>query len=214
MKIMKYSIFSEDTANRVCVEAIFEQMLEIFELENQFEYDTQYLKLSKNITNEYVKTEFVNEVKKGVALDLNLIIVALDLDFNNVHQKITIDLDFLNNEQRKQFEAMSNQLLENNLDDYTLISISVRAIEHWLYLIQIDKNNLTPIQEPIELIETKYLKSIVYGRKKMNTRKQRPFIRDLTQQINFEYLKQNSKSFEHFYNQVSKYLAEQTASKF
>lgn len=206
MEIIKYSIFSEDTSNRVFIEAIFNQMLNLFESENRFEYDTQYLRLSKNITNEQVKTEFINQVKTGVALDLNLIIIALDLDFNNVHQKIKIDLEFLNNEQMKLYQEMSNQLTVNKLNDKTLLSISVRAIEHWLYLIQIDKNNLIPIQEPIELIETKDLKLQVYGQKNMNRRKRRPFIRELTQNINFNHLKENSKSFEHFYNEVEKYL--------
>lgn len=217
MKTINYSILAEDAANRFFIEAFVAKVLTDLAINDiQLKYDTDFADLSGRNDNEYVKNHFITAVQVGTGrFDLDLIFVALDLDINlaKIPSTVSVDETFLEQEHNKLYQEMTNTASINSLQDKILISIAVQSIEYWFYILKIHQENTTPYQQAIELIDRKKMKELVYGNK-VRRKKTEPVVKKLLQNIDFNILQQNSKSFEHFYNQVSKYLAEQTASKF
>lgn len=211
MKVINYSILAEDEANRLFIEAFTNQIIADLQLKNiELKYDSDFANITGRNDNDYVRNHFIQSVQIGIArFDLDLIFVALDLDINfgKLPINTSVDSTYLELAHQKVFDEMMETATIHNLEQNVLISIAVQCIEYWLYLLKINQETIQNYQQPVELIDRKDIKRLVYDNKKRK-KKTRPITNKLVTPIDLKFLKANSKSFEHFYNQVRDYFDE------
>ncbi len=187
---IRFGIFCEDKAHRYFLENALPHLLSSFENAPNFEHETRFSDVIIALNNEFVIKNFIDRIDYGIQIHhLNLCFIGLDAE--------NADHDAL-------FSTMYAQLEENELTENAVIHIAVKAIEHWLWYLKAQKENL-PL-EPIEHISAKEMKRKVYGRGRIGNDAQKQLITDLVGNIDPVFLREHSPSFEHFYQQLSRYL--------
>ncbi|MEN0051343.1 MAG: hypothetical protein AAF806_30035 [Bacteroidota bacterium] len=196
MKQIIYGIFAEDDANKLFVEAIIPQLVSYLGYGDQiqFVHDTDFTDTVVAKNGQYVKSNFI------IAIEIGITRFGLELCF--------IGLDADDHEHEAYFQEMKAELEAYDLADKALIFIPVQAIEYWLWYIKIKKEN--PDLDQVDQIENSKIRSamkqLVYGRKRPRTKISNPVVRNLSQDIDVDWLRQCAASFDHFCAHFEAYL--------
>lgn len=194
MSKIVYTHFCEDAAMRIFLEKSLAQLPSHLNVDVTFEH-----RINPSIpfpsNREEVESKFAEAaIKVFQDKEVNLFFVGMDYD----------DAD------RKRFDAeykKHNSKLSANHQPKTVIMLPVQAIEHWLcYLKQKTDDPSGTKNIPLEGKERKKAKIEIYGAPKVSVSKGTPIVQELTEKIDFDWLRNRSYSFNHFYRQLESLL--------
>ncbi len=190
MKKLVFTHFCEDIAMRIFLEKALDQLPKHIGADVKFEHrENRRIPIPAN--REEVESKFAEAaIKVFQDREVNLFIVGMDYD----------DSD------RKRFEEkhayFKNQLSSNHQPN-TLILLPVQAIEHWLcYLKQKTDDPQGTRNVSLEGKERRQAKIEIYGSPKVSVPKCTEAVNKLTESIDFDWLRNRSHSFNHFYRQI------------
>ncbi|MEM9885023.1 MAG: hypothetical protein AAF849_03960 [Bacteroidota bacterium] len=198
MKEIIYGIFAEDDANEIFIRNSIPQLVAYYGYSEKVEFilHEDFTTLTNATNNEYVKDKFISHASMGMkafVVPIALCIVALDAE---------------DSEHGELFHEMKQKLNETTIHDRVLISIPVQCVEYWLYYLKLkNENSSLEATDPIEKIKTRReVKKLVYGREKPTNKKSSPIVEKLSKNINIDWLKQCSNSFDHFCRHFEEYI--------
>ncbi len=197
MKKIKFGIFGEDTATRIFMSAIIPKMIESIGTDIIFEHNEGFSTHVHGASKDRVRKMCVATPTWGKVEGLiDVCFVGRDADSDS--EKDTFDA-LLND--------FKTEIEKANAADYIILFFPVRAIEYWYYHIKNQINNSN--EESIEDRFTKdQMKIEIFGTKKNSEKKNNPKAIELMQSvnINIEHLRQNSQSFEAFYQELKSFV--------
>ncbi len=193
-----FGIFAEDAANEIFIQNAVPQLVEFcgYGGEIEFIHNKDFTDRVKPKSGGYVSKYFVNYILNGIKENaLNLCLVGRDSDDNEHHVL---------------YGKMKDNLVASGLTDKALLYIPVQAIEYWLWYIKVKKDNPNIKNTPvIDRVKTRQeLKQEVYSstRARISNKKSNPIVKELSKDIDFDWLKLHSASFSHFYDLFENYL--------
>ena len=196
MKTISYGILAEDSACKIFVEHTAPQLQAQFCEDKEIEFEH-----NKWLTRKYnpkgkspFLRKFTRYIQDGlIEFDVDVCFVGVDAD----------DESYEDN-----FNAMKEQLVENNLDDKAIIYIPVQAIEYWLWYLKLkyEKPDLDISQvEAIESETRREMKKRLYHNKK-TTKYTNEIVERYSNSFNINWLRQCSDSFDAFVNEFENYV--------
>lgn len=185
MKKLVFTHFCEDVAMRIFLEKTLMQLPQHLDVAIKFEHRMSPRVLCPSNRGE-VEELFVEAAIK-VFQDPAIDFFFVGKDYDDADRR-SFD---------KEFEKLRSQLSSNH-QSRTIIFLPVQAIEHWLcYLKQSGTKNIS-----LEGMERKQAKIEIYGAPKVSTARCKDVVEELTQNIDFDWLRNRSHSFNHFYRQI------------
>ena len=194
MKIIKFSVYAEDTASVIFISSVVPKIATYlnssFDLIHDTECSTQIHGNSKDRVEKY----FIGATQMLVSrLNIDLCFVGRDADSDSNDD--TFDV------LKTKFEE---RILDNAVQDYIVLFFPVRAIEYWLYHIKVKSEGLE--EEHIEALGKDELKIRVYNRKKNSEKRNNPIVEGLSNNIDIDYLRPKSSSFEAFFQAFKTFI--------
>jgi hypothetical protein len=144
----------------------------------QHQEDYTNMAVAKN--SEFVVDNFMSRAVQGFRYyDLDFCIVSVDSE----------DRDF-----QSMIQKMKSKLPNQNLENKVFIFIPVQCIEYWLWYLKFSES-----KDKIESIKSrKEVKTEVYGSANPSNKKSNPIVLNLSQNIDFKHLVEQSTSFSYF----------------
>ncbi|MFN8437098.1 MAG: hypothetical protein U0V72_05600 [Cytophagales bacterium] len=196
MNTITYLYFVEDDAHKLFLDALFSQLPRYFGKEELIFEKTivhQVGQLFKKHTNSQVRATYFDVAVQVFRYkpQLDLFVVGLDLESQD-ETKYRNDLE----------ELMVHKTFAN-FRDKSIIYISVQCIESWLYCLKyrIENSSKTKSQT-FEEIDRGVAKTYIYGKSKPSSDLQKSKILEITNEMDLEYLKNQSYSFREFIDKL------------
>ena len=197
MKIIKFSVYAEDTASVIFVSSVVPKIATYVDSSFDFVHDAQCSEQIHGNSKDRVEKYFISATQMLVnRLNIDLCFVGRDADSDSNND--TFDV------LKAKFEE---KILDNAVQDYIILFFPVRAIEYWLYHIKVKSEGLE--EEHIENLGKDELKFRVYNRRKNSERKNNPIVKRLSNNIDIDYLRQKSASFEAFFQAFKTFIDNQ-----
>ncbi len=202
---INFGIFAEDAANEIFIKNAVRQLVEHCEYGDKIKliHNIEYTSRVEAKSGGFVSKYFINYILSGIKENaLDLCLVGRDSDDNEHHVL---------------YKKMESDLVESELTDKALLYIPVQAVEYWLWYIKVKKEN-PGVENTLVIDRVKSrqeLKQDVYSstRARISNKKSNPIVEALSKDIDFDWLKLHSNSFEHFYNLFENYLKMITAER-
>jgi len=194
MKEITYSILCEDNAHKIFIETILRKLNnDKFQfLFNHIFYKKLLCRNSKDVLNKMVQAVDYSFLQ-SYGFFVDILFIGIDYD-DRPRENFNAGLDKL------------YQKFDNKGREKAIIFFPVQAIEHWLLFAKRKKDNpgLTKnIGDEIEKIERKTAKEILYGNE---VQSRNEIIVRLVENVDLPWLSIQSKSFNLFYQKLSKKL--------
>jgi len=198
MKTISYGILAEDSACKIFVEHAIPQLQAQFceDKDIEFEHNKWLTSKYKLKGKNYVLKSFINLIRDGlVGFGVDVCFVGVDAD----------DESYEDN-----FNKMTAQLTENDLNDKAIIYIPVQAIEYWLWYLKLkyEKPDLDISEvDAIEAETRREMKKRLYHNKK-TTKYSNEIVERYSESFDIDWLRRCSDSFDacakEFENYVNK----------
>jgi hypothetical protein len=197
MKILKYGYFGEDEAHRIFLANYLEQLVSYLDKSDNiiFDFDEEFTYKFKGRNKSDVDKLFAEAVQEGfIDYRQDVFFVGRDLD------------TFQNHEFKDKITSMQSQL-RNDFKEKTFLMIPVQCIEHWLWYLKIKKENPNLTKNiSLESKPNREAKIELYGKARVSNNISIPIVKEISKNIDFDYLENISISFNTFNSQVKKFI--------
>ncbi len=196
MSLKKYGIYAEDPPFKSFLEVILPRLLNEIDNETKLLLDNRFStdKKPKDGISNFLRT-FTDAITEG-CLDesdggygLQFCVLGLDCDENDL-----LELQ----------QNIKNTLAESNQINFAVICIAQKSIEFWMWYCKAEKGLLS-IEPIYDLYNNQTMKPLIYNRKRSGSRGI-AIAENLAESVNILYLRQNSQSFEAFYQELKTFV--------
>ncbi|NOX47080.1 MAG: hypothetical protein GXO89_08900 [Chlorobi bacterium] len=199
MKIVNYSLLCEDVAHETFIKDLLPHFINISGLEINLGFNKDFFykykcRNSKDVLKRYVKAS-IDAIDR---FEIDLLLIGIDYDDR--------DRGRFSNEIEKLYSGIVQKVREKSV-----IFFPVQAIEHWLLLIQYryqNPNSTKNVSNDFEKIQRKNAKIDLYGARRPLKETQRKIVSEMVNQINIDWLKTRSQSFNRFYSDLNGFFTQ------
>jgi hypothetical protein len=197
--MLNYSLLCEDVAHETFIKYLLPHFIDISGLEIDLGFNEDFFykyrcRNSKDVLKKYVKAS----IDATDRFEIDLLFIGIDYDDR--------DRSRFSNEIEKLYSGIVQKVREKSV-----IFFPVQAIEHWLLLIQYkyqNPNSTKNISNEIEKLQRKSAKVQLFGARRLTKVDQKNRIEEIVKQINIDWLKTRSQSFNRFYIDLNKFFTQ------